>query len=258
MQPSASASDAGQRLGVLARPLARELHAHGGAVDAREVSGARGREHGQRGVRDRGVFGEHGDGARAAVVQECEHAVRLHGQRKVAAVVAHARVLGHERLRRNRPQQRMLGEVHVEHGLVITGGLGARRHCERRHAAPRAPQVFDVHIGDGESLTERLGLCEHAAVFGDDLLTADRHVARRIALPGATVRIAAQQARALPADQPAAVERSFSSDAFDAEPLQMTVAPATASRIDGGSGDQMSSQISYPTHSCGNWRQRNT
>lgn len=208
MQPSASASDAGQRLGVLARPLARELHAHGGAVDAREVSGAR--------------------------------------------------VLGHERLRRNRPQQRMLGEVHVEHGLVITGGLGARRHCERRHAAPRAPQVFDVHIGDGESLTERLGLCEHAAVFGDDLLTADRHVARRIALPGATVRIAAQQARALPADQPAAVERSFSSDAFDAEPLQMTVAPANASRIDGGSGDQMSSQISYPTHSCGNWRQRNT
>ena len=239
MQPSASASDAGQRLGVLARPLARELHAHGGAVDAREVSGARGREHGQRGVRDRGVFGEHGDGARAAVVQEREHAVRLHGQRKVAAVVAHARVLGHERLRRNRPQQRMLGEVHVEHGLVITGGLGARRHCERRHAAPRAPQVFDVHIGD-------------------DFLTADRHVARRIALPGATVRIAAQQARALPADQPAAVERSFSSDAFDAEPLQMTVAPANASRIDGGSGDQMSSQISYPTHSCGNWRQRNT
>ncbi len=31
----------------------------------------------------------------------------------------------------------------------------------------------------------------------------------------------------------------------------MTVAPANASRIDGGSGDQMSSQISYPTHSCG-------
>lgn len=88
---------------MLARPLARELHAHGGAVDAREVSGARGREHGQRGVRDRGVFGEHGDGARAAVVQEREHAVRLHGQRKVAAVVVHARVLGHERLRRNRP-----------------------------------------------------------------------------------------------------------------------------------------------------------
>ncbi len=165
-----------------------------------------GREHGQRGVRDRGVFGEHGDGARAAVVQEREHAVRLHGEREVAAVVAHARVLGHERLRRNRPQQRMLGEVHVEHGLVITGVLRTRRHDERRHAAPRAPQSFDVHVGDGESLAEWIGLREHAAVFGDDLLTADRHVARRIALAGAAVRIAAQQARALTADQPAAVE----------------------------------------------------
>ena len=84
-------------------------------------SAARGREHGQRGVRDRGVFGEHGDGARAAVVQEREHAVRLHGEREVAAVVAHARIVGNEGLRRNRPQQRMLGEVHVEHGLVKIG-----------------------------------------------------------------------------------------------------------------------------------------
>lgn len=228
----------------------RELHMDGRARDVREIGGARGDEQRKRRIRDRRVLGEHCDPVGTTVVQEHEHTVRLHRQREITAVVTHTRVRRGERLRRNRTLQRMRRDIHIEQRLMVARGLRARGDPERRHATPRAPQTLDVDVGDREPLTERLRLREHGTVLGDDLLSANGHVTRRIALSGTAVRVAAQQTRALSTDQSAAVDVLLKrrvrrgAVADDRRTRQREMDRRWV-------GDQISSQISYPTHNCG-------
>ena len=195
------------RLPVLRILGDRHVHVgHGGAFQIVESCDGEHRQRCVRHTRVRGIDDEMIGILRAHAGGET---MRLHRHGQRAAVCAHLLIRRNERLLGDRPHERMIGNGHVEHGLVVIGVLRGWFHVERRHATTCAPQAFDVHVGNGEPISEWLGLRENTAVLGDDLLASHGHVAGGIALPRTAVGIAAQQACTLPADQRTAVQILF-------------------------------------------------
>ena len=209
----------GRRVAVRAVGCSKSRHRDGensAAVKTQQVKGSGTRQQRQRGIQTTGNANHRA--TRMRVRQALGKTMRLDGKNRLATLRAATGVRRHKRMRVDESiVKRDLAYIKVKRGNCIARSIRLDREC--RHAATLCRQKTKVDHGgstrSGMSLpcTDKLdiveGIClaQHAAVLGNQAVTAIDYILCRFAPAGTGVSVGAHKASAGGSNQVATIVR---------------------------------------------------